>query len=98
MQQDILEQYALIDSKMKALELEKAALRTQVLEQLVAGGVEKMKTALGTFTMSPTKTWTYPKVVGEKEEEVKALKAKMQSTGEATYVESPSFRFTGVTL
>lgn len=95
---DIFEEYALIDSQIAEMELKKASLRTKILERLVKDGVEKLKTALGTFTMSPVKKWTYPDVVQEKTEEVKALKAKFESTGEATYTETPSFRFTGVKL
>lgn len=98
MQTTVLEEYAVVDSQMKELELKKAGLRTKVLEELVAAGVEKVATTLGTFTMSPVKKWSYPEAVSEKEEEVKALKAKLESTGEATYTETPSFRFTGVKL
>ena len=44
------------------------------------------------------KKWTYTPKVDELNEEFKAQKALEESTGEATYVEAPSLRFTKVSL
>ena len=57
-------------------------------------GENKHEHALGGFTISPRKIWTYTEKVAELSEELKAQKAKEESTGDATYVEEPQLRFT----
>lgn len=95
---NLYEEYALLKSKMTELENQEAELRTKILEQMVENGLEKMETAIGSFKKATLKKWTYTDKVAELEEEFKARKALEQSTGEATYEEQPSLRFTPVKL
>lgn len=95
---NLYEQYALLKSKMTELENQEAELRTKILEEMVEKGEEKIETAMGSFKKATLKKWTYTDKVAELEEEFKAQKAKEQSTGEATFVEQPSLRFTPVKL
>lgn len=95
---NLYEEYALLKSKMTELEVKEAELRTKILEEMVEKGEEKIETAMGSFKKATLKKWTYTPKVAELEEEFKAQKAKEQSTGDATFVEQPSLRFTPVKL
>jgi len=98
MQQNTYEEYAIIDAKIAELEAQKAPLRVKILEEMVDRGEKKVETPFGSFSVSPRKTWTYTEKVSEAEEKFKALKAKEESTGDATFTETPSLRFTQVKL
>lgn len=65
---------------------------------MVENKEEKKTTSVGGFTISKLKTWTYTDKVSKLEEDFKAQKATEESTGEATYVEKPSLRFTQIKL
>lgn len=95
---NLYESYALLKAKMTELENQEAELRTKILEQMVEKREEKVETAMGSFKKATLKKWTYSPKVAELEEEFKAQKAKEQETGDATYVEQPSLRFTPVKL
>jgi len=92
------EEYAILDAKIKALTSQKDEIKVQILEEFEASGTNNMDTPVGKFTISKLKSWTYTEAVEEKTEELKALKAKEESTGDATYEEKPSLRFTGLKL
>ena len=92
------EQYAILDAKIKALTNEKDEIKAKIIEEMVEKGEEKVATAVGSFTISKLKTWTYTDKVAELEEAYKAQKATEEETGDATYVEKPSLRFTQVKL
>ena len=92
------EQYAVLDAKIRALTNEKDELKAQIIEDMVARGEENTNTAVGKFTIAKLKTWTYSEAVKELEEEYKAKKAEEESTGDATYIEKPSLRFTQIKL
>lgn len=92
------EEYALLEAKIKDLTNQKDSLKVKILEDMALSGAEKIETSVGKFTISKLKTWTYPEKVVALGEKFKAEKAKAESTGEATYVESPSLRFTAVKL
>lgn len=94
----IFEEYALLKAKLAELENQEDALRVKILEQMVENGLEKMETAMGSFKKATLKKWTYTDKVAELEEEFKAQKAKEQSTGDATFVEQNSLRFTPIKL
>ncbi len=98
MKTEIFEEYAILDAEEKALKAKKEALRIQILAELIDAGAEKLDTHLGKFTVTQLKKWTYPEEVVELGENFKAAKAKSESTGEATYVEEPSLRFTTLKL
>lgn len=92
------EEYAVLDSKIKALTAQKDELKTKIIEDMIEKGEEKISTGIGSFTISMLKTWTYTPKVAKLEEEYKAQKAYEESTGDATFVEKPSLRFTGIKL
>lgn len=92
------EAYALLDSKIKELTAQKEAMRDELIQDLVSNGLDKLETLYGKFSVTPLKSWTYPETVLAIGEEFKAAKAKAESTGEATYVEKPSLRFTEVKI
>ena len=95
---NLYEEYALIDAKIKALTNKKDEMKIQILEDMVESGEEKVSTSVGSFAIAKLKTWTYTDKVTEAEEEFKALKAEEESTGDATFVEKPSLRFTQIKL
>lgn len=92
------EDYAIIDAQMKELEGKKDELRVLILKDMVDRREEAIETSVGKFSVTKLKTWTYPKKVVELGERFKAEKAKSESTGDATYVEKDSLRFTQIKL
>jgi hypothetical protein len=103
------EEYALLEAQIAELESKKETMRSEILADMRERGVESEKHSLGQFTIAKLKKWSYPKKVVELEkekkaeiasltDEIKAAKAKAESTGEATYEESDSLRFTSVKL
>lgn len=94
----LYEEYAVLDAQMKELESKKETLRVNILEQMAKEGEEAIETAVGKFSVTRLKKWTYPEAVLEIGEKFKVAKAKAESTGDATFVESPSLRFTGIKL
>lgn len=95
---NIFEEYATLEAEIAAREEKKAQLRPFILEQMVTKGIKKQDTAVGSFSVSKLKKWTYPERIKQMEEEFKAEKAKTQSTGEATFEEADSLRFTMIKL
>lgn len=92
------EEYAIIEAQIKALKNKQDEMRVKILEEMVSKEQKKIDTSVGSFSVSNRKTWTYTKKVEEMEEKFKALKAKEESTGDATFVETPSLRFNAVKL
>jgi hypothetical protein len=92
------EQYAILDAKIKDLTNQKDEVRNKILEDLVENEIPSVDTTVGKFTISKLKSWTYTEAVEEKTEELKALKAKEESVGIASYEEKPSLRFTAIKL
>lgn len=96
--ENVYEEYAVLESQIAALEAKKDQLRPSILKKMIEDGMTKVDTAVGKFSVTKRKTWTYPEEVNELGEEFKAAKAKAESTGEATYEESDSLRFTSAKL
>lgn len=94
----LYEEYAVVDAKIRELTEKKESLRTGILVQLEELDADKVETPIGKFTVTKLKTWTYPDAVLELGERFKASKAKAESTGEATYEETPSLRYTPTKL
>lgn len=92
------EAYALLDAQIKELTAKKDAMRDEMIAEFKSQGIDKIETPYGKFSVTPLKSWTYPETVLSLGEEFKAAKAKAESTGEATYVEKPSLRFTEVKI
>ncbi len=90
--------YAELDTQIKALEAEKDEVKGLILAEMVEEGQDAVETEVGKFSITRLKTWTYPEKVVELGDKFKAAKAKAESTGEATYVEKDSLRFTGIKL
>lgn len=96
--QNIFEEYAVLESEIAALELKKEQLRPFILKKMIDEKVDKLDIGTGKFSITKLKKWTYPESVMELGEEFKAAKAKAESTGDATYTESESLRFSAVKL
>jgi len=100
--ENIYEEYAVLESEIAALEVKKAQLRPFILKGMIENGLKKVDTAVGSFSVSMRKTWTYPQDVTEAvdslSDEIKSLKAKAESTGEAQYEEVESLRFISAKL
>lgn len=92
------EEYLVLDNKIKELTAKKEVLKVKILDGMIETGEKKKVTDVGTFSISKLKTWTYSPLVTEMKENLDAQKAKEESTGEATFVEKESLRFTGISL
>ena len=95
---NIYDKYALLEAKLTELEVEKAELRTKILETMVKDGEERVETAMGNFKKSMLKTWTYTDKYNSLKEDCKELKAHEESTGDATFVEKPSLKYIAIKL
>lgn len=95
---NIYEEYASVDAQIKALELRKEQLRPHIIQMMLDRGEDKVETGVGSFSLGVTKTWKYPESITEMADELKAAKAKAESTGEAECEERPRLTFTGVKL
>ncbi len=106
---NIYEEYAILESEIAERELKKEQLRTAILQNMVERGEKQIKTAIGTFSWTKPKIWTYPEWVNDLEAEmkiakkeidsqIKEAKAKAESTKEATYVEENALRFLSTKL
>ena len=94
----VYDEYATLEAQIKVLENKKDELRGLILNEMIEKGTEKFETALGKFSAIKLKRWEYPKKVITLGEDFKEAKAKAESTGEATYTESDSLRFSAVKL
>lgn len=94
----LYDEYAALDIKIKALTAQKDQMKDLIIEDMVKKGEKPVDVGVGKFVLAKVKTWTYTDKVTELEEAYKARKAKEESTGDATYVEKPSLRFTSVKL
>lgn len=91
-------EYASIDAQIKELEAKKDAIKATILSEMSSNGIKKFEHSLGKFSITLLKKWEYPEEVKELGEEFKTAKAKAESTGDATYTESESLRFTALSL
>jgi hypothetical protein len=95
---NLYEEYALLEAKLATLENKKDELRGKILEQMIERDEEKVETAVGSFKKATLKTWTYTTKVNGLKEDLEELKAHEQSTGDASYTEKASLRFSPVKL
>lgn len=96
--QNTYEEYAVLEAKIKDLKNQQDSMRVKILEEMVNNEEKKIDTPFGSFSVSMRKTWTYTEKVEKAEEEFKALKAKEESCGDATFEETPSLRFTSAKI
>ncbi len=92
------DEYAVLDAQIKSLENKKDELRGFILKDLIDRGVESLEMSTGKFSVTKLKSWTYTSKVTDLADKLKATKAKEESTGDATYVEKESLRFTQIKL
>lgn len=97
-QTKLYEAYAIIEAEIAALEEKKEMLRGGILKEMIESGADKVDTPFGKFTSTKLKKWKYTNKVDELKEAYTAQKALEESTGEATYEEVPSLRFTKIKL
>jgi len=95
---NIFEEYATLEAEIKAREEKKEQLRPFIIEKMLKESSKKVETSVGSFSINQLKKWEYPQEVLKIGEDFKAAKAKAESTGEATYKEQPSLRFTIIKL
>lgn len=95
---NLYDEYAQLDREIKSLELKKEQLRPHIIKMILDQGADKIETALGKFSITNLKKWTYSDKVTELGDKLKAQKAKEESTGDATFEETPSLRFTWAKL
>lgn len=94
----IYEEYAQVCLKIKELTAQKEAMSDTLIADMLDRNVKKEEHPFGSFTIAHLKKWTYPAEIVDMADELKAKKAKAESTGDATFVEEPSLRFTGINL
>lgn len=95
---NLYEEYASVDAQIKALELKKEQLRPHIIEMMESEKLEKVETSLGKFSITNLKKWSYTEKVTDLSESLKAQKALEESTGDATFEEVSSLRFTSSKL
>ena len=96
MKEKMYDEYAVLNAQIKLLTAQKDKLKVEILQELVASEEKTVSFSVGKFTVASVKTWTYTDKVAELEEEFKAQKATEQSTGDATFEEKPSLRFSSI--
>jgi hypothetical protein len=94
----IYKDYAILKAQIKDLENKEAEMNVLILEDMAEGELKKIETPIGKFSVTPLKRWTYPGYVTKANEKYKTLKAKAESTGEATCEINSSLRFTPITI
>lgn len=92
------EEYALLDNQIKELTNKKELLREKIVTDMNDRGTDKESHSLGKFTITRIKKWFYTPETIDFEEKLKAQKAKEQSTGDATFEETESLRFTSLNV
>lgn len=90
----IYEEYAQLVQQEKEIKLLKEKMIGAIMKDMIARNVSSEDHTFGKYTVTYLKKWEYPSKVVELEDKAKAAKSKAQSTGEATYTEEPSLRFT----
>jgi hypothetical protein len=94
----VYEEYAILDAQIKALTVQKEALREVITEEVIKNGEPYKDPSLGSFSVTQTKVWTYPDWCSEAKDKLDSEIEKTKTTGEATYVEKPRLTFTAVKL
>lgn len=92
---DLYTEYAKLDFEIKELTARKDSMKEQILAEIPTKGID---TPVGKFSVTKLKTWIYTPKVVKMSEDLKALKAKEESTLEASFTEKNSLRFVGVKI
>lgn len=95
---DLYSDYAILEAQKKEITKQQDALKARIMEAMVVNGETKIQHTFGSFSLSKLKKWEYPEYITKMEDDFKAKKALSESTGEATYTETDSLRFTSVRI
>jgi len=68
-------------------------LKVAVLEELQNAEADEVSLDVGTITLVPKRTYTYPVHIQEAEAALKAMKKEAEQKGDATYEDSPYVKF-----
>lgn len=98
MDKNKLEEYAVLTAQIKYLKNKIDVLKVDIISGLVKTDDATAVTSMGKFTITNLKTWTYTEKAKQLGEDFKARKAIEESTGDATYIEKPSLRFTEIKI
>lgn len=90
--------YASLDAQIRNLEEQKDILKAEIINEMTTQGVSTATNTVGKFTISQLKSWVYTDAVEKLADKLKATKAKEESTGDATFIEKPSLRYTRIIL
>lgn len=93
METNLLETYADLVSRIKALEDERAALVPQVMTHIQALGEKTIETERGAWSIVDHVTWSYSADVKRAEDSVKSLKKIEQESGTAEAKQKSVLRF-----
>lgn len=95
---NLYSEYATIDAQIAALEIKKDQLRPHIIKMMTDEGTKSHDIGVGKFSISKRKTWSYSDRITEMNDNLKAAKAKEESTGDATFEEVDQLRYTTVKL
>lgn len=95
---DLYSDYAILDAQEKEIKKLKESKRLEIMQHMQVNGETKIQHTFGSFSLSKLKKWEYPEYITKMEDDFKAKKALAESTGEATYTETDSLRFTSVRI
>lgn len=95
---DLYSDYAILDAQIKELTNQKDSIKARIMESMAVNGENKIVHTFGSFSISKLKKWEYPEYITKMEDDFKAKKALAESTGEATYTEVDSLRFTSIKI
>ena len=94
MNQKILLEYIELDARFKELEVKKATLRAQILDELKKNKLD----TFGSFTVAHKTSWKYSPAVTKLEEKVKIAKNTEQEKGTAKATESTYLLYKDATI
>lgn len=91
-------EYATLKAKIKILTEQAEKISKDILEEMNELGEISIDQEVGKFTIAKLKRWTYPEALIQKKDELEGEFEKAKSTGDATYVEVDSLKFTPIKL
>lgn len=87
------EQLALLKLQIDVIQQEYDELKNEVMETMLADGIESQRTQYGTISIGKRKAWSYPDYVREYELEFKEAQKRAKRDGEAEHSETPYLMF-----
>ncbi len=96
-EEQLLQEYAALSSKIKSLEIERDALKAKVQEIIISRG-GSIDVPYGKFAIQQRANWTYPASVTELEEKYKIAKIDAEQSGAATNTPTQFIKFDVIKL